>query len=353
MSARLTESEFRALRSRIAAKKAPKNERGSTKRAAKPSHEPGCTGPLTDALKTAVTPKDRAVRKGSVWTHEFEDKFIENYPKYGVKWCCENMGLTAPQVRAKASRLGLVARGVSEAWKEKQDHHSRILSGRKRPEQAEVMKGLHSSGKLRMTEERAAAAKTALSDWRSKNPHPRGAQGMTHTDETKEIISKKSRDSWINRTEDERAEILKKQLQTRSKNGTLVRERPCATWRASWREIGGKRKYFRSRWEANYARYLQWLKENGEIKEWEHEPETFWFDGIKRGCVSYLPDFRVTENDNSISYHEVKGWMDDRSKTKIARMAKYHPSIMLIVICAKQYRAIARRISALIDGWEK
>lgn len=55
MSARLTESEFRALKSRIATKKAPKNERGSTKRAVKPSHEPGCTGPLTDALKTAVT----------------------------------------------------------------------------------------------------------------------------------------------------------------------------------------------------------------------------------------------------------------------------------------------------------
>jgi len=55
MSARLTESEFRALKSRISAKKAPKNERGSTKRAVKLSHEPGCTGPLTDALKTAVT----------------------------------------------------------------------------------------------------------------------------------------------------------------------------------------------------------------------------------------------------------------------------------------------------------
>ena len=52
---KLTESEFRALKSRIGTKKAPKNERGSTKRAAKPTHEPGCTGPLTDALKTAVT----------------------------------------------------------------------------------------------------------------------------------------------------------------------------------------------------------------------------------------------------------------------------------------------------------
>ncbi len=52
---KLTESEFRALKSRISAKKAPKNERAITKRTAKPAHEPGCTGPLTDALKTAVT----------------------------------------------------------------------------------------------------------------------------------------------------------------------------------------------------------------------------------------------------------------------------------------------------------
>lgn len=40
MSARLTESEFRALKSRMATKKAQKNERGGTKKAAKPKRRP-------------------------------------------------------------------------------------------------------------------------------------------------------------------------------------------------------------------------------------------------------------------------------------------------------------------------
>ena len=64
-------------------------------------------------------------------------------------------------------------------------------------------------------------------------------------------------------------------------------------WQPGWREIGGKRKYFRSKWESNYARYLQFLKEHKQIEDWHHECETFWFEGIKRGVCSYLPDFKV------------------------------------------------------------
>src|SRR5687768_3513242 len=94
---------------------------------------------------------------------------------------------------------------------------------------------------------------------------------------------------------------------------------------ASWRVIGGIRKYFRSRWEANYARYLEWLKTNGEIVSWTHEPKTFWFEKIKRGTRSYLPDFCVIEKNGKEVYYEVKGYMDSKSKTKIKRMAKYYP----------------------------
>lgn len=132
-----------------------------------------------------------------------------------------------------------------------------------------------------------------------------------------------------------------------------ITSREGASWKAGWRDFGGIRKYYRSRWEANYARYLQWLKEHGQIASWEHEPTTFWFAGIKRGCVSYLPDFRVIEMSGSVAYHEVKGWMDDRSKTKIKRMAKYHPTVKLIVIEAKAYKEIERKMAAIITGWEK
>lgn len=139
-------------------------------------------------------------------------------------------------------------------------------------------------------------------------------------------------------------------INSRSINGIYNREK--ASWKAGWREIGGKRKYFRSRWEANYARYLEWLKNKGQIKDWHHEPKTFWFDGIKRGCMSYLPDFLVIEVSGKEVYHEVKGWMDDRSKTKIKRMAKYHPSVTLIVIESKGYNAIQKQMQSIIYGWE-
>ena len=55
MSARLTESEFRALKSRIHGREAVKNERKGGRKADEMAKPSACTGPLTDALKSAVT----------------------------------------------------------------------------------------------------------------------------------------------------------------------------------------------------------------------------------------------------------------------------------------------------------
>jgi len=122
--------------------------------------------------------------------------------------------------------------------------------------------------------------------------------------------------------------------------------------KAGWRTVGRKKVWFRSRWEANVARYFQYLKQQGRVRRWEHEPETFWFEGIKRGCVSYLPDFRVTWPDGGISYVEVKGYMDSKSKTKLKRMAKYFPEVELILIDQNYYSDIERNFKDLIKGWE-
>lgn len=127
--------------------------------------------------------------------------------------------------------------------------------------------------------------------------------------------------------------------------------KPQGKLKSGWREIGGARKYYRSGWEANYACYLEWLKQLGKIKDWAHEPKVFWFEGLRRGCLSYLPDFLVVENDGQEAYHEVKGWMDGKSKTKIKRMAKYHPAVKLVVIDQKAYREINMKLSAIIPGW--
>lgn len=104
------------------------------------------------------------------------------------------------------------------------------------------------------------------------------------------------------------------------------------TSKQGWRQIGQKRAYFRSEWEARYARYLETLKSTGAILEWLHEPQTFWFEKIKRGTRSYLPDFKVIQPDGSHYWVEVKGYFDAKSLTKIKRFHKYYPEEKLIVV---------------------
>ncbi len=114
-------------------------------------------------------------------------------------------------------------------------------------------------------------------------------------------------------------------------------------------DLGGL--FVRSSWEANYARYLNWLMYIGEIKSWEYEPDDFEFP-IRHGTTRYLPDFKITNNDNSIEYHEVKGYLTPKAKTQIARFHKYYPNLKLIIIDEDNYRAIAKQCKNLVPGWE-
>ncbi len=120
---------------------------------------------------------------------------------------------------------------------------------------------------------------------------------------------------------------------------------------------GGKREdlggiYFRSCWEANWARYLNWLVSIGDVVSWTYEPEVFEFKEIKRGCKFYTPDFLVVNKDGSREYHEIKGYMDQRSATKIDRMRRYYPEVKLIVVDKKYYRDVAKKVGDWIVGWE-
>lgn len=119
-----------------------------------------------------------------------------------------------------------------------------------------------------------------------------------------------------------------------------------------WIEIGGKRYYMKSIWERNYARYLQWLKEQGEIKEWEYECKIFYFHKISVGNRTFKPDFKVTENDGSYHWDEVKGWMDARSKTKLNRMARYYPKEEVNIIGKEEYYTLSKQVKNLVPEWE-
>lgn len=119
-----------------------------------------------------------------------------------------------------------------------------------------------------------------------------------------------------------------------------------------WRYIGLKCIYARSKWEANFARYLHWQKLHRMILDWEHEPKTFWFLAIKRGVRSYLPDFSVTNLNGSTIYFEVKGFYDRKSLTKIKRFRKYYPDEKLIVIDKRWFAKHNVKMRQLIREWE-
>jgi predicted nuclease of restriction endonuclease-like RecB superfamily len=118
---------------------------------------------------------------------------------------------------------------------------------------------------------------------------------------------------------------------------------------AGWAEFpDGKKCYLRSTWELKYAKYLEFLKKHGHIIDWQYEPVTFWFEGIKRGTNNYKPDFQVTMPDQSIYYVEVKGYWDSKSLTKIKRMKKYHPSVNLKTVDKEWFSAMNRKLKGIV-----
>jgi len=190
-------------------------------------------------------------------------------------------------------------------------------------------------------------------EWHKNNEHPRGMAGKKHSHETKQLISQKSREMWADSecilNSDEYRQRVSDRMSLLHAGGK-VRNRYSKGAMGKREDLGGL--FVRSSWEANYARYLNWLIGVGEIERWEYESITFWFEEIKRGTRSYTPDFTVHLHDGSVEYHEVKGWMDQKSKTKLKRMAKYYPNVKIILVDKDVYYAIKRDVQGFIPNWE-
>ena len=204
------------------------------------------------------------------------------------------------------------------------------------------------------SEKTVQAMRKRMQYWWQEHKHPRGYLGHKHIDATKAKMAAATRRMWDDpnhrvNSEEHKQEISDRFLQLR-KEGKL-RKRYSRGRMGKREDLGGL--FVRSSWEANYCRYLNFLIEHGEIASWEYEPDTFWFHAIKRGTRSYTPDFKVFEHDGSFEYHEVKGWMDQKSKTRLKRMKKYYPEVPLLLIDAPVYRAIQRDVSAFIEHWER
>lgn len=121
----------------------------------------------------------------------------------------------------------------------------------------------------------------------------------------------------------------------------ILKENPSLIYSNS---NGGKREdldhiYFRSNWEANYARILNIL----EI-EWEYEKYSF---SLSDGS-SYTPDFKIGEN----KFAELKGWLDEKSKLKIELFLKEYPQYELDLIDEEKYYTLRSLFKDKISNWE-
>ena len=130
--------------------------------------------------------------------------------------------------------------------------------------------------------------------------------------------------------------------------------RPGKITHAKGNAAGGKRtdlgnRFFRSKWEANYARYLNILQASGVVQRWEYEPKEFAFP-VERGARFYRPDFRVFFGDGSAEWVEIKGYLDPTSKTKLRRMAEFYPNEKIKLIFRAEMASIKKRFGGA--NWE-
>lgn len=141
------------------------------------------------------------------------------------------------------------------------------------------------------------------------------------------------------------SQINDPELQERRLRG--VRERRKGAWQGEdnpnyKNKIGnnfgyknGRRKdlddvYFRSSWEANYARYLNFKGIN-----WKYEPIHF---KLKNG-TTYTPDFLLIDYNE---YVEIKGYWRDDAKEKFIMFKEQYPEVKIKLVEENEYKNILK-----------
>lgn len=270
----------------------------------------------------------------NIWS-EAEIKYLkENYKSYNLKEIAGKLNKLKSNVCRKAKILGI------ERTKKKKEKLKYGDRSTKPP-------------KYKNKEERSNATSERLKKHFKKNGHPRGMLGKTHSKEYKKQVGKRLKEQWDDPNSIFNSESHRQNLSDRMHNMQVNKKLKNRYTNAK----GGKRKdlndkYFRSSWEANFARVLNYLKKKDYILDWEYEVDTFIFENIKRGTRSYTPDFKIKPQNGKSFYYEVKGWMDAKSKTKLKRMSKYYAEEKIILIDSKVYKKLCKKYSKSISNWE-
>jgi hypothetical protein len=242
--------------------------------------------------------------------------------------------------------LGLKLNTDSQFYARAKKRASAKLRGRLITEHSIAMKRLVKEGRIPAMGKKSTNDKKRISANAIKrikeNGHPKGMLGKHHTEKFKIETAKRSNKMWSDpeskiNSKESRQKISDNNLKLH-KQGILGGINTYSRAKRGWYEKNGKKYFMRSGWELNYANYLDFLIKEKLIKKWEYEVDTFWFEKIKRGTRSYKPDFKLFRNDGTIEYHEVKGWMDTKSKTKLKRMRIYYPDIKILIIGKDKYK---------------
>jgi hypothetical protein len=173
------------------------------------------------------------------------------------------------------------------------------------------------------------------------------------SDERRKAISENSRKHWAiwkatgTGPESESSKILR---------ATRMRMLPQTKRKGHSSASAGERPdypgiFFRSSWEANIARYLDYLKSYRAVDSWSYESRTFLFEGATEKPFSYTPDFEVSMN-GATSCWEVKGWKDKKWNRKIKIFRQQYPGEPLRIIGPKEYSEIENKFAPFLPGWE-
>lgn len=276
----------------------------------------------------------------------------ENYKDLSYRELGELLGRTEASVRTKVSDAGFELKREnywSEAeveWLIESYHRSKntqnlnlsLLSqklGKLKSNVCRKARDLGLTDRHRtLTEEQKHMLGERSQEWHKNNEHPRGMLGKTHSDEVKKMFSLTRRGRKLNLTSEGR--------QALSANARKNIKKLMSSGNMYSRTKSGKREdlnntFFRSSWEANYARYL-----NYQNIRWEFEPKEFIFKEEVRGTKTYIPDFYLPVTREWV---EVKGWLDAKSKSKLLKFKKYYPEYF------KKLRLVVNKLQGSEQTW--
>lgn len=86
----------------------------------------------------------------------------------------------------------------------------------------------------------------------------------------------------------------------------------------------------RNKLEARYEAHLASLKASGDIYDFDFEPEKFRLANEGDACY-FTPDFRVLLNDETVEFHDTKGYMEEDANIKIKWFVQQHPYPLVVV----------------------